>query len=84
MVDCTEAVEDITKLHDRINDHFWLQNQWGFLRPVEELSAANEQIRKQEGVLPVRESVPARNQCYIIHMNCLIKGKVSLVGALKE
>ena len=72
MVDCIEDVEGFTKLCDHTNDPSGCRTSGEFFDPPRNFRLANEQIRKSKGVLLVRESEPALNQSYMIHMDCHI------------
>jgi len=67
MVDCTDVAEAITKLHDHTEDPSGCRTSGEFFDPLRSCRLANEQIRKPTGVLPARESEPARNRSYTIH-----------------
>jgi len=71
-MDCTEVAKGITKLRDHTNDPCGCRTSREFFDRLRNFQLANEQIRKRNGVLPARESEPARNQSYMIHMDCHI------------
>lgn len=72
MVDWTEVAEGITRLRDHTNDPSGCRNSGEFFDPLRNFQLANEEIRKPKRVLLARESEPARNQSYMIHMDCHI------------
>jgi hypothetical protein len=72
MVDCTEVAEGITKLRDHTNDPSGCRTSGEFLDPLRNFQLASEQIRQPKGVLLARESEPARNHSYMIHIDCHI------------
>jgi hypothetical protein len=72
MVDCTEVAEGITKLRDHTDDPCGCRASGEFFDPLRNFQLGNEQIRKPKGLLLARESEPARNQSYMILMDCHI------------
>jgi hypothetical protein len=72
MLDYTEVAEGLTKPRDHTNDPPGCRTSGEFFDPLRNFQLAYEQIRKPKGVLLARESEPARDGSYMIHVDCHI------------